>query len=195
MASIFQGLMDWTNQYLTPLGPLGLFLVAFIESSFFPIPPDIILIALVLIQPEQWIFLAAVCTAGSVIGALFGYFIGVKGGRPILHKLAGKRRTDKVENYYTKYGDWAIAIAAFTPVPYKIFTISSGVFKYSWIRMSLISIPARGARFFAFAGVVAVYGKEIVGFLDWFLGPVTLIALAIIIAAYIAYKKWIRKHK
>ncbi len=191
--SITQQLLEWTNSVLTPLGPFGLFVIAFIESSFFPIPPDLILIGLVLISPNDWIFLSTICTIGSVAGALFGYFIGIKGGRPLLLKFTKEHRAKKVEDYFTRYGDWAVAIAAFTPVPYKVFTIASGVFKYSWVRMALVSIPARGARFFLIGGVLAFYGQTIMSTLDLFLGPISLIVAVAAIAGYLLYKRHKKK--
>jgi len=187
--SLTESILLWTNAVLVPLGPLGLFVVAFIESSFFPIPPDIILIGLVLLQPENWFILASIATIGSVVGAIFGHAIGAKGGRPILNKIAGKHRTEKVESYFTKYGDWTIAIAAFTPVPYKIFTIASGVFKYNWKRMALISIPARGARFFVLSAILAFYGEQILASLELFLGPISIVAICILVGGYFIYKK------
>ena len=101
---------------LESMGILGLFILAFIESSFFPIPPDVFLIPLTLITPELWWLYALVCTVGSTLGALFGYFIGKKGGRPLLRKIISKQKADKVDYYYEKYGDWALGISGFSPI-------------------------------------------------------------------------------
>ena len=189
MRRLYDWVLHWSS---TPHAIKALFLLAFAESSFFPIPPDLLIIPLVLANPGLWFWYAAVATVGSVVGALFGYFLGIKGGRPALLKVAGERRTKKVEDYFHKYGDWAIAIAAFTPVPYKIFTIAAGVFQYNWKKMAIISIPARGARFFLLAGLLAVWGTQITSFMEWFLGPFTFVIMGILAVVYLAYRK-IRK--
>ncbi|MFC2143525.1 YqaA family protein [Candidatus Aenigmatarchaeota archaeon] len=182
-------LLEWSREALLPLGPWGLFLIAFMESSFFPIPPDLLLIPLVLAAPELAIFFAVITTAGSVLGALLGYFIGIKGGRPVLLKIAGERKTQKVEDYFNKYGDWGIGIAGFTPVPYKIFTIAAGVFRHNIPRLIGVSIVTRGARFFAVALVTAFYGEQIILFLEGPFGLLTLGVAALGIVIYFVYRK------
>jgi len=84
-----------------------------------------LLIALALVEPKTSFFLAFITTAGSVLGAIFGYFIGFKGGRPLLEKFVSKDKISLVHDYFAKYDVWAIGVAGFTPIPYKIFTISS----------------------------------------------------------------------
>ena len=91
--SLITAMITWSEQTFLPLGELGLFIVAFIESSFFPIPPDLILIALAPLNPSLSLYYAAVSTAGSVLGALLGYYIGIKGGRPIMKKMFGEEKT------------------------------------------------------------------------------------------------------
>src|SRR3989338_4669918 len=136
--SIIADMIEWSRSTFLPFGEAGLFAVAFMESSFFPIPPDLLLIPLVLLNPQLGLWYALVCTIGSVLGAVLGYYIGIKGGRPILIRLAGKEKTDKTARYFRKYGDWAIGIAAFTPIPYKVFTIAAGVFRHSMKNLVLI---------------------------------------------------------
>ena len=119
---ILASLIEWTQSTFGSYGSAGIFVVAFMESSFFPIPPDLLLIPFIIATPDLWIFYAAVATVGSVAGAVLGYYIGLWGGRPLLLKLAGEHKTHKVDRYFKKYGDWAIGIAGFTPIPYKKFT-------------------------------------------------------------------------
>lgn len=138
--SFVADLISWSQTTFLPYGELGLFAVAFMESSFFPVPPDLLLIPLVLLSPERGLWYAFITTLGSVLGALLGYYIGIKGGRPILIKIAGVKKTESVEKYFKKYGDWAIGIAAFTPIPYKVFTIAAGVFRHALRNLIVISI-------------------------------------------------------
>lgn len=181
--SILSGLLEWTQINLVPFGPAGLFALAFMESSFFPIPPDLLLIPLVLAAPDMWLLFAAITTIGSVLGGIFGYFIGLKGGRPVLHKLAGRKTTEKAEKYFRKYGDWAVGIAGFTPVPYKIFTILAGAMRHNIARFITISVATRGARFFLVAGVIAAFGNSIIASMD----TLFIISLPAAAAAFLAW--------
>ena len=125
---IFHQMTEWTTNVFGPLGGWGLFILAFIESSFFPIPPDILLIILTLANPEMAIIFAAICTVGSVLGGIFGYYIGVAGEHIILEKFIAKDKIEKAHKLFGKYGPWAIFIAGFSPIPYKVFTVAAGVF-------------------------------------------------------------------
>ncbi|MFH0911863.1 MAG: YqaA family protein [Planctomycetota bacterium] len=125
-----------------------LFGIAFAESSFFPIPPDILLMALCIHNQTQSFWYALICTAGSVLGGMAGFGIGRGGGRPILDRLFRQEKILHVERQYQKYDVWAVAIAGFTPIPYKVFTISAGVFRLNFFRFCLASLGSRGARFF-----------------------------------------------
>ena len=190
--AFIQSAVEWSKATFLPLGPFGLFIVAFMESSFLPIPPDLLIIALVLIDKSSWWFFAIVATAGSVLGAFLGYYIGMKGGRPVLNKLAGKKKTEKVQRYFDRYGNWAIGIAGFTPIPYKIFTIAAGVFRHNIWHMTAVSIISRGARFLLVAAVVMLWGEEIIMAMDNYIAALT--ALMIIgIGGYVFYKMRLKK--
>ena len=131
-----------------------LFIWSFAESSFFPIPPDPVMWALVMVNPELWWLYALVTTIASVLGALFGYFIGDKAGRPILKRFVKgteeekEAKMDKVESLYREYENMAILIAALTPIPYKIFTIMGGIIEMPKKGFIFWSIIGRGTRFF-----------------------------------------------
>src|SRR5690606_23173749 len=117
-------LLAWVESFAaTPHGVWALFLIAFAESSVFPVPPDVLLIALCLGAPEQSMWFALVCSIGSVAGGALGYGIGKWGGRPVLRRLFNEERVKAVEVYYDRYNAWATGIAGLTPIPYKIFTI------------------------------------------------------------------------
>lgn len=154
---ICQPILDFCSS----LGELGLFILAFIESSFFPIPPDFLYIPQVLNGHEHPYILALVCTVGSVLGAMFGYFIGLFGGRPIAEKFLNHKLLDKVDELFDKYGSMAILIAAFTPVPYKVFTIGAGIANMRKREFLLFSILGRGGRFFTVIFLLANFGELI----------------------------------
>ena len=163
---LFNGLVVWTNNVFGASGSYGLFLLAFMESSFFPVPPDVLLIALSLADPSKALWFAFICTAGSVMGGMFGYLIGYLGEMAILKKLVSEHKIQKVHNMFNKYEALAILIAGFTPVPYKVFTIAGGVFYINFKKFVLMSIISRGARFFLEAALIIFYGAEIMSFID-----------------------------
>lgn len=171
----------WAN---TPFGPLALFSIAFAESSFFPIPPDVLLIALALLNPEKAMFYALICSVGSVLGAVFGYILGLKGGRPLLMKLFSFEKVAMVEAYYKKYDVWAVGIAGFTPIPYKVFTISAGVFDLDVKRFVLVSIVSRSARFFIVAGFIALFGPTIKPLLVEYFNLITIIFVILLFGGF-----------
>ncbi len=171
-----------------PYGPLGLFLLAFCESSFFPVPPDILLIVLAIARPEMSFILAGITTIGSVLGAIFGYFIGLKGGRPLLERFVSKERISLVHNYFNKYEAWAIGIAGFTPIPYKIFTISAGVFYINFIRFIIASILSRGARFFLVGSAIFFFGPTIKLYIEKYFNLFTIAFVLLIILGFVAVR-------
>jgi len=117
-------IVEWTQRIVIPLGPKGLFALAFVESSFFPVPPDLVLIVMALANPELALFYAAVSTVGSTLGGIFGYCLGIIFGKPLLRRFVSKEKIQRVHNLYNKYEAWAVGIAGFTPLPYKVFTIA-----------------------------------------------------------------------
>lgn len=190
---LFNGLVDWTNDVFGRLGSFGLFSLAFMESSFFPIPPDVLLIAFSLAEPNKSLWFALICTAGSVIGGMFGYLIGYIGEMAVLEKFFSKHKIERVHNLFNKYEEAAILIAAFTPIPYKVFTIAGGVFYINFKKFVLMSIIGRGARFFLEAVLIMLYGAEIVGFIDRNFNGTTILVTVILVALYIAYRRFKRK--
>lgn len=144
----------------------ALFAISFAESSFFPIPPDTLMIPLALSNIPWALFYAFVATVASVVGGVFGYWLGKKGGKPVLMKFVNEEKVHLIKDYYNKYDIWAIVIAGFTPIPYKVFTISAGVFDLDLKRFILASIIGRGGRFFLVALMILVFGPTIQVFLD-----------------------------
>lgn len=163
--ALLEAIAQWTLELFLPLGSLGLFLVSFAESSFFPIPPEALLLPLSLVHPERALFYGIVVTVASVAGGVAGYYIGDKGGRPLLLKVASKEKVLKVEGLFRKYDAWAIGFAALTPLPYKVFTIAAGIFKLNLRKFILASIIGRGARFLTEGLLISLYGPQIIGFI------------------------------
>jgi len=124
-----------------------LFLLAFAEASFFPVPPDVLLITLGVVAPEKAIGYALITTAGSVLGGALGYAIGLYGGRPVLLRFFDRTKVAAVERLYDRYNAWATGIAGLTPIPYKVFTIGGGAFRIRFRVFMLASLASRGLRF------------------------------------------------
>ena len=191
--SIVNGIVDWTKALFLPLGPLGLFLLAFIEAVFFPIPPDILLIILVLADPSHALWFAAICTAGSVLGGMFGYALGYTFGRPMLEKLFKETTIQKVHAIFQKYEWWAIFIAGFTPIPYKVFTIAAGVFYINFNKFVAASVLSRGLRFFLIAIFLMFFGEMIVSFIEQYFELFTLGVVVILLLGYYLIKQMKKK--
>ncbi len=187
--SLFTTIYDWTTVTFLPLGSWGLFILAFMESSFFPIPPDVLLIVLALAKPELALFYALICSIGSVLGGMFGYEIGYAGEKIVLEKMFKKEKIEKVHKLFDKYGAWAVAIAAFTPLPFKIFTVSAGVFYINFKNFVIASIIGRSSRFFLLAIFLMIFGEMIVTMLDTYFGWLSIGIVAIVLISYLLYKK------
>jgi len=175
-------MISWAD---SPYGVHALFLLAVAESSFFPIPVDVLLIALGLGAPDQALFFAAVCTVGSVTGGVAGYGIGLAGGRPILRRFVSDEKMDRIHRYFEKYEDWAIGIAGFTPIPYKVFTISAGVFLINFRRFVGISFLSRGARFFLVGGLIWLYGDAIRALIEKYFNLFTVLFMVVLIGGFL----------
>jgi membrane protein YqaA with SNARE-associated domain len=164
---ILRDLVAWTMGWAaTPYGGIALFAIAFAESSFFPVPPDVLLIPLALTRTSWALLFAAVATAGSLAGGVLGYFIGDKGGRPLLQRFFKPEKVALVQGYYRRYDVWAVGMAGFTPIPYKLFSISAGAFGLDLKRFILASIVGRGGRFFLVGLAILIFGESVRAFLD-----------------------------
>ncbi|KAI93975.1 cytochrome B561 [Rhodomicrobium udaipurense JA643] len=172
-----------------PNALLALVLVSFAESSFFPIPPDALLIPMVLAQRERAFKLAAWCTAASVVGGIVGYAIGA-----LLYDTVGKwiidfyvygQNMDAFRATYAEWGAWIILIKGLTPIPFKLVTIASGFAGYDFWLFVLLSIVTRGIRFFLVAGLLHIYGEPIRNFLERRLELVTAGFAAVIVSGFV----------
>jgi membrane protein YqaA with SNARE-associated domain len=168
---IIKKLYDWVLHWAeTPYGIPALFLLSFSESSFFPVPPDVLLIALAISIPKKSFKFAMICTVGSVLGGVLGYGIGLYGyemvGKPIVDFYHGQEIMNMIKLQYEQHGFVGILIAAITPIPYKVFTIASGVFEFDFFSFLTASIIGRSTRFFIVAGLIWKFGPSIKNFID-----------------------------
>jgi membrane protein YqaA with SNARE-associated domain len=146
-----------------------LFLLAFAESSFFPVPPDVLLVTLGVATPERAIWYGLVCSAGSVLGGIVGYGIGLYGGRPLVYRVFSETKIHAVEKLYDRFNAWATGIAGLTPIPYKVFTIAGGAFKVNFRVFLLASLASRSLRFMVEGVLLFFFGASIREFLfRWF---------------------------
>lgn len=188
---------EWIHafeEWLLEFGSWGLFIVSFLESSFFPIPPDVLMIPMGIANPDRAFWYAFLTTAGSVLGALLGWYIGKKVGRPILRYFIKEEKIVKVEQYFEKYGAMAILIAGFTPIPYKVFTIFSGISRVRIPTLIIWSIIGRGARFFLEAAIIVALGDKAMPFIEENFAMLTAGVGGVAIVGYLIYV-FVRKTK
>ncbi|MGI5911386.1 MAG: YqaA family protein [Syntrophomonadaceae bacterium] len=170
-------------------GLWGLLVLAFAESSFFPVPPDLLLIPLCLSSSNQALIYALLCTLASVAGGYLGYVLGKIIGQPLLYRFASAQTVKKVEEIFTRYGAWAMFVAGLTPIPYKVFTISAGIFGMWVPSFILASLLGRGLRFFTEAILIMVIGDKAVSFIANNFEWLTILMALGVIACYYFYKK------
>ncbi|MCY4437567.1 MAG: VTT domain-containing protein [Chloroflexi bacterium] len=165
------------------------------ESIIFPVPPDPLLIALGVGKPSFALAFAAICLLGSLVGAGIGYMIGMWGGRPVVDRLFSQDKIDFVEQKYQRYDVWAILIAALTPIPYKVFTVTAGMFRLHFGRFMLASLVGRGARFFAVGFLIALFGEPIAAFIDQYLDILFIVFMILLIGGFFVIRILTRSGK
>lgn len=190
---IHRRLYDWVLSWAErPHGSAALFGLAFAESSFFPIPPDVLLIALTLGAPRRWWRLASNCTVASVLGALLGYAIGRflmdTVGVRIIAFYQAEEYYRQVEAWYHRYDYWVVFAAAFTPIPYKVFTIASGAFHMNVPAFLLVSAIGRGTRFFVVSGLLYAFGSPIKRFIDRYFDLLALLFVVLLVSGFLVIK-------
>lgn len=191
LKKIYDWVLHWAE---TPYGPLALFLLALSESSFFPVPPDPLLIALCLgAIKKSWRF-ALYTSVASVIGGILGYLIGFGIWGSVdsffFRYIPGFTESffTKVMHNYQEYGFWYVFAAGFTPIPYKVFTIASGVFKLNFFLFLLASTISRSLRFFAVAALFRKFGPGIKGFIDKYFNLLAILFFILLIAGFLVIK-------
>jgi membrane protein YqaA with SNARE-associated domain len=186
-------LYDWVLHWAeTPYGVPALAALAFAESSFFPVPPDVLLIALAISIPARALRYALVCTIASVLGGMLGYAIGQYGyelvGERIVAFYHGEPVMEQVRLWYDQYGFLGVLIAAVTPIPYKVFTIASGVFDFHFGTFLAASVVGRSLRFFAVAGLIRIFGAPIKSFIDRYFNLLAILFVVLLVAGFAAIK-------
>lgn len=163
--------------------------VAFAESSFFPVPPDAMLLPMALARPDRVFRLAAICTVASVLGGIVGYLIGAllydSVGQWIVSLYGYGERMEEFRRLYAEWGAWIILIKGLTPIPYKLVTIASGFAGYDVLWFVMLSLITRGARFFLIALLVHRFGLRARAFIEKRLGLVTFGFLLVIIVGFV----------
>ena len=183
----------WVEGYADkPHAQWALFWIAFAESSFFPIPPDVLLIAMAVMVPRRAFRYALICSAGSVLGGMFGYFIGWAFfetiGQPIINFYGAHGHYERVSQLYQQNAFLAIAAAGFTPIPYKVFTIAAGAFNVSFMTLVLASVLSRSARFFLVAALFFFFGAPIKRFIDRYFEILTVVFLVLLIGGFVVVR-------
>jgi membrane protein YqaA with SNARE-associated domain len=192
-------LYDWVIHFAnTRHGPTALFLLSFAESSFFPVPPDVLLGPLALGAPKRWLRFALACSIASVFGGILGYLIGMllwtEIGPWAYQHLGGigltEENFEKFQNWYDKYDFWIVFLCGFTPLPYKVCTISAGVARINFFGFLIASTVSRSARFFLVAGLMGWKGEKIRPFIEKYFNWLTLAFTALLIGGFLVIK-WI----
>jgi membrane protein YqaA with SNARE-associated domain len=198
LKQLYNWVLGWAEK---PSAQVALFCLAFAESSFFPIPPDVLLIPLVLGYRKKWWRLALLVTVGSALGGVFGYFIGWKlwwAGANQFSAIADlffhipgftKELFYSMKEKYELYNFWIVFTAGFTPIPYKIITVSAGAFQINFITFLLASVVSRGARFFLVAFLIYYFGEPIRLFIDKYFNWLALAFTILLIGGFIVIKK------
>lgn len=186
-------LYNWTlDQAKGAHAERALFFIALIESSFFPLPPDILLVVMVLADRAKWLRYFGICLAGSVIGGAIGYFIGLglweAVGPFFLNHIFSQEKFDKVQGLYESYNFWIVFAAGFTPIPYKVFTIAAGVAAINFPIFVFASILGRGGRFIIVSYLLHKFGEPIRTFIDKYFGLVTIAFTILLVAGFYAIK-------
>jgi len=186
-AKLYEKSIRWAGHRHAPWGLAGL---SFAESSFFPIPPDVMLAPMVLAKRQRAWWFAFITTVASVLGGVFGYAIGMFSFEMIEGWLQGNQRYWDgymlAQQWFDEWGVWAVLLAGFSPIPYKVFTISAGVISMSFLPFVIASLVGRGARFFLVAGLIVLGGDRMEGTIRRHIDLVGWGMVLLVVAAYFA---------
>ncbi len=188
-------LYDWVLGWAEhPAGVWALAVLAFAESSFFPIPPDVLLIALAMGKPQRAPGFATICTAASVLGGMFGYLLG----SVFWHALDSyfytyvpgftEQQFLYVQGLYEQWNFWIVFVAAFTPIPYKLITVSAGVFGINFPLFLIASVVGRAGRFYIVAGLIWRFGQPIKAFIDRYFNLLALAFTVLLVGGFVVIK-------
>lgn len=196
LRALLHRMKDWVESFAgKPYANHALFWIAFVESSFFPIPPDVLMIAMSIGYPKRSFRYALICTAGSVCGAFLGYFIGYalfeSVGRHILEFYGALDTFEVVLRKYQENGIMALFIAGFTPIPFKLFTIAAGFNQtLDLTTLAVGSIIGRFSRFFLVGGLLYLFGQPIKNFLDKYFDKLSVAFVLLLVLGFL-FVKWL----
>ena len=189
LRKLYDWILSWAHKKYSSA---ALFVLAFAESSFFPIPPDILQIALSVSKPKKSFFYALVSSVGSVLGGILGYFIGLflfdTIGSFIINILGYQAQFNSVGDLYKSYAFLVILVSAFTPIPYKVFTIAAGFWQVGLLPLIAASAIGRSARFFLVALLFYFFGPKIKEFIDKYFNLLTIVFLVLLIGGFFVIK-------
>jgi len=197
LRKLYDWILNWSK---SPYGLLALFILAFSESIIFPIPPDVLLIALAIGYQTKAYRFALICTLGSLLGAISGYYIGSYlwyGSNGIAEffysniSTFSKESFNNIKQYYNDYGFLIIITAGFTPIPYKLITISAGAFKIPFSLFILASTLSRSARFFLISFLIKKYGAAIKNYIEKYFNMLSILIICIILFIYLFINKFL----
>jgi membrane protein YqaA with SNARE-associated domain len=189
-----RGMYDWTMKWAeSPQSLTALFLIALVESSVFPIPPDVLLIAIVAANTQRWLSAALLCSLGSVLGAMIGYGIGAMAfnaiGQPIIDFYHAQDAWQTVVDMYNSdVGLFFLLGAAFTPIPFKVATIAAGATGMAFWPFVAISLVGRAARFFLVAIILRIYGAPVRAMIEKHFDAFALAFLVLLVAGFAAIR-------
>jgi len=189
LRTLYNWVLKWAE---TKWAVLILFLTAVAESSFFPVPPDVLLIAMAVATPCRALAYAAVATAGSVLGGMLGYLIGAELfdaiGKHIIAFYHLDQQWQTVVDSYKGNAFWLVAGAGFTPIPYKVFTIAGGACRIYFPTLVFASLLSRGARFGLVAGLIRIFGPGVKGFIDRYFNILSIAFLLLLFLGFYVAK-------
>jgi len=192
LKQLYDWVLSWAHK---PHGSAALFALAFAESSFFPIPPDVLLIALGISVPMKAFRYAALCSLGSVLGGTFGYLLGLQFwelASGILFRYIDQDGFETVRRYFNEHEAWAVGIAGFTPIPYKVFTITAGFMRSDFTVFLIASALSRSARFFLVSLLIYRYGASIRTFIDKYFNLLTILFTVLLVGGFVIIKYFLR---
>ncbi len=186
-------LYDWVLSWAeTPYGAWALGLLSFSEASFFPVPPDVLLIALGLSRPRRAVRYALICSAASVAGGMAGYVIGWKlfgvVGEPVIRFYGLQEQFREIQQWFVRWDVWVVGAAGFTPIPYKVFTIASGFAGLSVLRFLVASAVSRSARFFIVSVVMRIFGERARGFIDRYFNLLSIAFVFLLLLGFLVIR-------
>lgn len=181
----YDWILGWAD---SPWGPAALFVLALVEASLFPVPPDVLLIALCLGCPKKSFRYAGICLAGTLVGAIIAYALGFWAWNAVDHwfipKIFSLEAFEAVGTLYDEWNFWAVFTAGFTPIPYKIFTIAAGVFHINFTMFILASAIGRGMRFFLISWLIWKFGRPIKSFIDKYFNWIVIAFTVLLIGGF-----------